>query len=92
MPKSTRNLLMGLALIGLVFTSACTLASPFDQLAASANEPTPEPVRTLQPTFTPTPVATPTPTNTSTPTITPIPTDTPTPTQTPTSPPTNTPT
>ena len=87
-----KNFLLGLVLLSVGFTSACTLASPFDRLVASVSEPTPEPVRTLQPTFTPTPVATPTPTNTSTPTITPIPTDTPTPTQTPTSPPTNTPT
>lgn len=93
MTKFARNLVIGLALLSAAFISAaCTLASPFDQLVASAQEPTPEPFRTLQPTFTPTPVASPTPSKTSTPTITPIPSDTPTPTQTPTSPPTNTPT
>jgi hypothetical protein len=83
---------MGFLLLSVAATSACTLASPFDQLVASAQEPTPEPLRTLQPTFTPTLVATPTPTKTSTPTVTPIPTETPTPTQTPTAPPTSTPT
>lgn len=92
MTKMIRYFLIGLILLSIAFTTACTLASPFDQLVASAQEPTPEPVRTLQPTFTPTAVATPTPTKTSTPTVTPIPTETPTPTQTPTAPPTRTPT
>src|SRR5687767_626283 len=65
----------------LVSTSGCTLASPFNQLVAQADEPTAttEIARTPRPTFTATPVATSTPTETSTPTITPTPTDTPTP-------------
>ncbi len=63
----------------MAFTSACTLASPFDRLVAAARQQTVEPVRTLQPTFTPTLPATPTPTKTPTATLTPIPTDTPTP-------------
>ncbi|HEX9925108.1 MAG TPA: hypothetical protein VGD99_20800 [Anaerolineae bacterium] len=83
-------------LFGLVTVSGCTLASPFDQLLASAIELTPMiATNTPRPTFTLTPLATPTPTKTATPTITPIPTETLTPlppTSTPTSPPTETPT
>jgi hypothetical protein len=77
----------------MALLSGCTLASPFDQLIASAEElSTPEPVRTLQPTFTPTPKITPTPSKTATPTITPFPTATNTATITPTPRPTKTPT
>ena len=82
------------ALLGLLLTTACTLASPFDKLVAMAVEvePTLEIVKTLQPTFTLTPVATPTPTITPTPTLTSIPTATATPTPTRTPRPTRTPT
>jgi len=86
---------LALLLTSTVLISACTLASPFDQLVAAAVGPTEAPVRTLQPTFTSTPPSTPTPTKTATSTITPIPTDTPTPlppTDTPTPLPTDTPT
>ena len=76
-------------LMGMALTTGCTLASPFDRLAAYAGEPTAiaEVPRTPRPTFTPTLAATPTFTHTPTPTVTPIPTDTPTPI-----PPTDTPT
>ena len=82
-------------LLGVVFTSACTLASPFDRLVAAQVDPVEESAGTPRATFTLTPILTPTPTKTPTPTITPIPTGTPTPplpTATPTSPPTGTPT
>ena len=92
-----KNILIALVLLNTAFASACTLASPFDQLVAAARQPTEEPVRTLQPTFTPTPIFTPTPTKTPTPVTTPTlepitsPTYTPPPTQTPTPPVTPTP-
>jgi hypothetical protein len=83
--------------IGVLFTTGCTLASPFDRLAEYVSEPTAiaEVPRTPRPTFTATLPATPTFTHTPTPTITPIPTDTSTPippTDTPTPLPTDTPT
>ncbi len=90
-----RNIIIAVILLGVTFTSACTLASPFDQLVTMATESTEGVARTPRPTFTSTPETTPTPTKTATPTITPIPTDTPTPplpTKTPTPPPTDTPT
>lgn len=79
-------------LVGLVITTACTLASPFDKLVALAVEPTREIVKTLQPTFTSTPVATSTPTMTPTPTLTLAPTATATSSPTRTPRPTRTPT
>jgi hypothetical protein len=81
-----------LSLLLMATASACTLASPFNQLLAQADTPTPATVHTRQPTFTPTLPVTPTPTRTPTPTLTPIPTETPTPTATRTPLPTNTPT
>jgi hypothetical protein len=81
-----------LTLASLAFTSACTLASPFDKLLAYLDQPPTQVVMTLQPTFTATLPATPTPTQTSTPTVTPIPSDTPTPTVTNTPRPSATPT
>lgn len=93
--KYIRKALVVFVLLGSAVLSACTLASPFDQLVTSAVDPTVTVHKTPRPTFTLTPVVTPTPTKTSTPTLTPIPTDTPTPllpTATPTPPPTNTPT
>jgi len=88
-----KPILFAVLLVSLaITTSACTLASPFNQLVAQADTPTPTTVHTLQPTFTPTAPVTPTPTKTSTPTLTPIPTETPTPTSTATPLPTDTPT
>jgi hypothetical protein len=95
---------MAAAFAVLASISACTLASPFDQLVAYATESAKATevavvVYTPRPTFTATAPATPTPTKTFTPTVTPIPTDTPTPRQptatrtvTPTSTPTPAPT
>lgn len=79
--------------LALILLTGCTLASPFNQLVAMAEDtPTATVVKTLQPTFTSTPVPTDTPTISPTPTLTPIPTDTPTVTPTRTPRPTHTPT
>ena len=92
-----RNILTTIILLGISLTSACSLASPFNQLISSTDEPVElvEIPRTPRATFTNTPVVTSTPTPTSTPTVTPIPTETSTPippTETPTPLPTDTPT